>query len=90
MSNVFLSTGPATGSSFGILGKLRAKSPFQIGCSDGIFAFRPMFSYGQRSKCADLLNSYHFVNKNGCSFMFYRGWKFRDPASVNRYRILGF
>ena len=24
----------------------------------GIFAFQPMFSYGQRSKCADLLNSY--------------------------------
>ena len=30
----------------------------QIGCADGIFAFRLMFSYGQRSKCADLLNSY--------------------------------
>ena len=34
------------------------KNPFQIGCADGIFAFKPMFSYGQRSKCADLLNSY--------------------------------
>ena len=31
---------------------------FEIGCADGIFAFQPMFSYGQRSKCADLLNSY--------------------------------
>lgn len=31
------------------------KNPFQIGCADGIFAFKPMFSYGQRSKCADLL-----------------------------------
>ena len=34
------------------------KNSFQIGCADGIFAFKPMFSYGQRSKCADLLNSY--------------------------------
>ncbi len=34
------------------------KNPFQIGCADGIFAFRLMFYYGQRSKCADLLNSY--------------------------------
>ncbi|MBS7202349.1 hypothetical protein KH141_10225, partial [butyrate-producing bacterium] len=32
--------------------------PFQISFADGIFAFQPMFSYGQRSKCADLLNSY--------------------------------
>ena len=35
-----------------------SKNPFQIGCADGIFAFQLMFSYGQRSKCADLLNSY--------------------------------
>ena len=35
-----------------------SKNPFQIGFADGIFAFKPMFSYGQRSKCADLLNSY--------------------------------
>ena len=35
-----------------------SKNPFQIGFADGIFAFRPMFYYGQRSKCADLLNSY--------------------------------
>ena len=35
-----------------------SKNLFQIGCADGIFAFRLMFSYGQRSKCADLLNSY--------------------------------
>ena len=29
-----------------------------------IFALQPMFSYGQRSKCADLLNSYkHFYIK---------------------------
>ena len=34
------------------------KNPFQISFADGIFAFQPMFSYGQRSKCADLLNSY--------------------------------
>ncbi len=31
----------------------------KIACSNGIFACHPMFSYGQRSKCADLLNSYH-------------------------------
>ena len=36
-----------------------SKNPFQIGCADGIFAFQLMFSYGQRSKCADLLNSYN-------------------------------
>ena len=36
------------------------KNPFQISFTDGIFAFQPMFSYGQRSKCADLLNSYEF------------------------------
>nr|WP_166462213.1 hypothetical protein [Lacrimispora amygdalina] len=35
------------------------KNPFQISFADGIFAFQPMFSYGQRSKCADLLNSYN-------------------------------
>lgn len=35
------------------------KNPFQIGFADGIFAFKPMFYYGQRSKRADLLNSYH-------------------------------
>ena len=34
------------------------QNPLQIGFADGIFAFRPMFYYGQRSKCADLLNSY--------------------------------
>ena len=34
------------------------KNPFQIGCADRIFAFYSKFSYGQRSKCADLLNSY--------------------------------
>ena len=34
------------------------KNPFQISFADGIFALQPMFSYGQRSKCADLLNSY--------------------------------
>ena len=36
------------------------KNPFQIGCADRIFAFQPKFSYGQRSKCADLRNSYYF------------------------------
>ena len=30
----------------------------KIACGNGIFAYQPMFSYGQRSKCADLLNSY--------------------------------
>ena len=35
-----------------------SKNPFQIGFADGIFAFKPVFYYGQRSKCADLLNSY--------------------------------
>ena len=34
------------------------KNPFQIGCADRIFAFRSKFSYGQRSKCADLRNNY--------------------------------
>ena len=34
------------------------KNPFQIGCADRIFAFWSKFSYGQRSKCADLLSSY--------------------------------
>ena len=37
---------------------LLGKNPFQIGCTDGIFVFQSMFSYGQRSKCAELLNSY--------------------------------
>ena len=37
----------------------QGKNP--IGFADGIFAFRPMFYYGQRSKCADLLNSYFRV-----------------------------
>ena len=35
------------------------KNPFQIGCADKIFAIYSKFSYGQRSKCADLLNSYN-------------------------------
>ena len=35
------------------------KNPFHIGCADRIFAFYSKFSYGQRSKCADLLNSYY-------------------------------
>ena len=34
------------------------KNPFQISFADGIFVFQSMFSYGQRSKCAELLNSY--------------------------------
>ena len=33
----------------------------KIACGNGIFACHPMFSYGQRSKCAALLNSYLFV-----------------------------
>ena len=48
------------------------KNPFQIGYADGIFAFKLMFSYGQRSKCADLLNRYlHFFfseNRQGCMY----------------------
>ena len=36
------------------------KNPFQIGCADKIFAIYSKFSYGQRSKCADLLNSYNY------------------------------
>ena len=35
-----------------------SKNPFQISFADGIFAFKPVFCYGQRSKCADLLNNY--------------------------------
>ena len=34
------------------------KNPFKIGCADKIFAIYSKFSYGQRSKCADLLNNY--------------------------------
>lgn len=40
--------------------QLRAKIHSQIGCADRIFAFQPNFSYGQRSKYADLLNSYNY------------------------------
>ena len=36
------------------------KNPFQIGCAERIFAVYSKFSYGQRSKCADLLNNYLF------------------------------
>ncbi len=36
-------------------------NPLKIAYGNGIFACWPMFSYGQRSKCADLLNSYGFV-----------------------------
>ncbi len=39
------------------------KNPFLIGFADGIFAFKPVFYYGQRSKCADLLNSYQIPSK---------------------------
>ncbi len=39
------------------------QNPFQISFADGIFAFQPMFSYGQRSKCADLLNSLRLYMK---------------------------
>ena len=35
------------------------KKPFQIIFADGIFSFKPVFYYGQRSECADLLNSYN-------------------------------
>ena len=40
--------------------QVTSKNPFQIGFADGIFAFNPVFYYGQRSKCADLLNSYKY------------------------------
>nr|DAO06967.1 MAG TPA: hypothetical protein [Caudoviricetes sp.] len=43
------------------------KNPFQISFADGIFAFRPMFSYGQRSKRADLLNSYVLITSSNIS-----------------------
>ena len=35
-----------------------SKNPFKIDSVDGIFACKLRFSYGQRSKYADLLNSY--------------------------------
>ena len=35
-----------------------AQKSIPIGCADRIFAFYSKFSYGQRSKCADLLNTY--------------------------------
>ena len=38
-----------------------SKNPFQIGYTDGIFAVQLMFSYGQRSKCADLLTVTAFL-----------------------------
>ena len=43
--------------------------------NDGVsVAFKPMFSYGQRSKCADLLNSYKLSNyTNFYCFHFRRG-----------------
>ena len=49
-----------------LLSHLQLSANYNIACgktadvtwTDGIFAFRPMFYYGQRSKCADLLNSY--------------------------------
>ncbi len=34
------------------------QNPLKIAFGNGIFACKPMFSYGQRSECADLLNSY--------------------------------
>lgn len=38
------------------------KNPFRIDFADGIFAFQPMFSYGQRSECTDLPNSYILIH----------------------------
>ena len=40
------------------------KNPFKIDFVDEIFASKLRFSYGQRSKCADLLNSYKFSIKS--------------------------
>ena len=45
-----------------------SKNPFQIGCTDGIFVFQIMFSYGLRSKCADLWNSYNSHSKKPLYF----------------------
>jgi len=45
-----------------------SKNPFQIGCTDGIFVFQIMFSYGLRSKCADLRNSYNSHSKKPLYF----------------------
>ena len=39
------------------------KNPLKIAFGNGIFACKPMFSYGQRSECADLLNSYVLSNE---------------------------
>ena len=39
-----------------------SKNPFKIDFVDGIFACKFRFSYGQRSKCADPLNSYSDSN----------------------------
>ncbi|MBS5464134.1 hypothetical protein, partial [Clostridium sp.] len=41
------------------------KNPLKIAYGNGIFACWPMFSYGQRSKCADLLNSYQQFHISG-------------------------
>ena len=50
------------------------KNPFQIGCADRIFAIYSKFSYGQRSKCADLLNSYDLSSK-WITYQYYRRLK---------------
>ena len=47
---------------------LESKNPFQIGCTDGIIVFQIMFSYGLRSKCADLRNSYNSHSKKPLYF----------------------
>ncbi len=39
---------------------ITGKNPLKIAFGNGIFACKPMFSYGQRSECADLLNSYMY------------------------------
>ena len=59
------------------------KNPFQIGCADRIFAVYSKFSYGQRSKCADLLNSYLF-SSNFSAVQCISGHRFqRLPAKVH-------
>ena len=41
----------------------------KIAFGNRIFACKPMFSYGQRSECADLLNSYEYTITPHKNFM---------------------
>ncbi len=46
-----------------------SKNPLKIAFGNRIFACKPMFSYGPRSECADLLNSYEYTITPHKNFM---------------------